>query len=145
MNRFLTLALVTVLLGLSTGCELVANDEDGDDTPAPVIVDFGDPYAVVTRLASDEPPTLPRLQGDSLMVRVQYSGGCREHGFTLNHQAFAPMAAELWLEHDDHDDACEALVTDWILRPLPDELRGTPFLRLLTPDSSYTVRNMGPF
>jgi hypothetical protein len=145
MNRFLTFSLAILLLGLSAGCELVASDDEDDGMPAPVIVDFGDPYAVVTQFASDEPPTLPRLQGDSLLVRVQYSGGCREHAFALNHQEFAPMGAELWLEHDDRDDACEALVTDWILRPLPDDLRGTPFLRLLTPDSSYTVRNMGPF
>lgn len=145
MNRSLTLALGALLVGFSAGCELLSNDGDDDGTPHPVIVDFGDPYNVITRFSSDEPPTLPRIRGDSLVVRVQYGGGCREHAFALRHQQFDPMGAELWLEHDAHDDACEALVTDWIVQALPDALRGTPFLRLLAPDTSYTVRNMGPF
>lgn len=58
--------------------------------------------------------TSHRLAGDTLVLQVQYRGGCRDHGFQL-------LAADAWMEsypvqvagrlaHDAKGDSCKALV-----------------------------------
>jgi hypothetical protein len=66
--------------------------------------------------------------GDSLALNITYSGGCLEHDFTLfmSPSAFMesfPVQANLYLWHDDKDDACDAIITTTVsfsLDPLVD-------------------------
>jgi len=58
-----------------------------------------------------------RIEGRTLLVDVSYSGGCAEHDFQLfmSPATFAesnPVQASLWLQHEDNDDACDAIVSE---------------------------------
>ncbi len=56
-----------------------------------------------------------RTSGDTLFLKVQYGGGCKEHVFTMNTQLMwmksLPPQLNLWLEHESNDDLCRALIT----------------------------------
>ena len=61
----------------------------------------------------------PVLEGDTLTLTVSYSGGCRNHDFTLVAAMIAneecapvPVVLDVFLAHDDHDDPCEAYPTE---------------------------------
>ena len=61
----------------------------------------------------------PVLEGDTLTLTVSYSGGCRNHDFTLVAAMItseecdpAPVILDVFLAHDDHDDPCEAYPTE---------------------------------
>lgn len=65
------------------------------------------------------------LEGDNLILLVQYGGGCREHEWKLKtNGAYAkslPPQITLNLEHNANSDMCRALVTDTLefnLEPL---------------------------
>ncbi len=64
------------------------------------------------------------VDGDTLRIKISYSGGCREHTFKLwklPPNALVPPPVELLLEHDAHGDMCEAWLTRWLafsLRPI---------------------------
>jgi hypothetical protein len=53
---------------------------------------------------------------DCLEVTVAYSGGCEDHDFAACwDESIAesdPVQAWLWLDHDAHDDLCEAWITE---------------------------------
>ncbi|MFN0031098.1 MAG: hypothetical protein ACKVOR_02955 [Flavobacteriales bacterium] len=59
-----------------------------------------------------------RISGDTLWLEVQYSGGCEDHIFTLNtHMHWLktmPPQLNLYVEHDNKDDACRSLVNTQI-------------------------------
>ena len=65
-----------------------------------------------------------RVDGDTLRLKISYSGGCREHTFRLwklPPNTLVPPPLELLLDHDAHGDMCEAWRTRWLafsLRPL---------------------------
>ncbi len=72
------------------------------------------------------------LSGDQLQLKVRFSGGRTEHGFTLfGAKGFLkskPAQAELVLSHDSQDDSGEALITQKIcfgLAPLRKHYRET--------------------
>lgn len=55
------------------------------------------------------------IDGDVLHLEVRYSGGCVEHDFDMfmSPEAFLesyPAQANLYLRHDDPDDACDAII-----------------------------------
>jgi hypothetical protein len=54
------------------------------------------------------------INGDCLDVEVGYSGGCEDHDFTSCwDESFAesdPVQAWLWIDHDAHNDLCEAYI-----------------------------------
>lgn len=55
------------------------------------------------------------IRGDFLTLDITYSGGCGKHEFDLvmTPAAFLesfPVQANLFLRHEDHDDACDGLV-----------------------------------
>jgi len=54
------------------------------------------------------------IHGDTLIMMVEYGGGCKEHEFKMNFTGAwmksLPPKAELWLEHQNNDDNCRALV-----------------------------------
>lgn len=80
------------------------------------------------------------VENDWLMMRVSYSGGCREHELNLwklPPNALDPPPVELALSHDANGDMCEAYITRWLvfsLVPLQERgknqvtflLRGSP-------------------
>jgi len=65
-----------------------------------------------------------RVHGDALEIKLYHSGGCLEHGFAvyMTPPAFMesfPVQANLYIEHDDPGDPCDA----WIGRTLRFDLR----------------------
>lgn len=82
------------------------------------------------------------LDDDWLMIRVSYSGGCRDHEFKLWRlppNALDPPPVELALSHEANGDMCEAYITRWLvfsLVPLRERgrhevkflLRGEPIM-----------------
>ncbi|MCB1100659.1 MAG: hypothetical protein KDN22_34170 [Verrucomicrobiae bacterium] len=60
-----------------------------------------------------------RVEGQTLLADVSYSGGCADHGFQLyispaTFEESSPVQASLWLQHEDNDDPCDAIVSDTI-------------------------------
>lgn len=96
---------------------------------------FGDAYQVTTQVpgVNDAPlDVTPHIAKDLVSATVQYAGGCRDHTFRLQSRQRGDLT-EIWYVHDAHDDACEALVTQSLSEPLPDEVPDTGRLVLLTP------------
>jgi hypothetical protein len=56
------------------------------------------------------------VSGDTLLVTVSYSGGCRDHIFTLHsngaYMKSLPPQMMLWLEHLSNGDNCRAMITE---------------------------------
>jgi len=63
-----------------------------------------------------------KIEKDSLIISVEYSGGCAKHDFKLFIGKWLlksnPPQAELFLSHDSHGDMCLA----WISRDLKFDL-----------------------
>lgn len=80
------------------------------------------------------------VKNDWLMMRVSYSGGCKEHElklWKLPPNALDPPPVELALSHNANGDMCEAYITRWLvfsLVPIREDgkhevtfyLRGSP-------------------
>lgn len=68
------------------------------------------------------------IVGDTISLNITYVGGCKEHDFALfmSPAAFLesfPVQANLYLRHDSHGDACEALIPTTVafnLRPIAE-------------------------
>ncbi|MEN9639145.1 MAG: hypothetical protein RLZZ262_1013 [Bacteroidota bacterium] len=64
-----------------------------------------DPFKVLSAQISDQ---------DSLIVEVEYGGGCKDHEFRLvtngNLKKSMPAQGTLYLEHESNDDMCRALI-----------------------------------
>jgi hypothetical protein len=59
-------------------------------------------------------------EGPALHLIVVSGGGCREHSYSLTMTPAAfmesyPVQANVYLRHDDHDDPCDAIVTDTVV------------------------------
>ncbi len=56
------------------------------------------------------------LNADVLEVTVEYGGGCKEHEFKMNWTGAwmksMPPKINLWLEHENNDDNCRALIRE---------------------------------
>jgi hypothetical protein len=56
-----------------------------------------------------------KIEGDSLILTVQYGGGCENHTFSLfsnnMYMKSLPMQLNLFLEHKGNNDMCRALLT----------------------------------
>src|SRR5690554_5623492 len=122
--------VVILLLVLAAGCGR-GGAEDEADAPAGG-GRFGDPYQVVPGFHPAEPDTPPALAGDTLVALVTYTGGCEDHDFALDYAASADTA-RVWIRHDAHGDACEALIEDEVRLPLPREALAPPVVVLLNP------------
>jgi hypothetical protein len=58
------------------------------------------------------------IDGDYLMMLVNYSGGCRDHEFNLwklPPNALDPPPVELALSHNANGDMCEAWISRWLV------------------------------
>ncbi|MDZ4701109.1 MAG: hypothetical protein SH809_15475 [Rhodothermales bacterium] len=106
MHRLLSVILAISLAACSAS--VGANDEvddariqqrDADDVQQ-------DPYATDTTF----------VRGDSLIVKVGYSGGCQNHFFRIVSEV-SPIASplpayDLMLIHDANGDSCEAYIQE---------------------------------
>lgn len=66
-----------------------------------------------------------KIIGDTLLVEVQYGGGCEQHEFTMHTNKIwmksLPPQLNLWLEHQSNNDMCRALITETLffdLKPI---------------------------
>jgi hypothetical protein len=57
-----------------------------------------------------------QCSGDTLILEVQYGGGCETHDWKLSTNRLwlksMPPKMNLHLEHDSHNDMCRALITE---------------------------------
>lgn len=106
-------------LGLTSTCD--CPEVSGFDCAAGTCTwDYVDPAALPACRAEDGDPYTVEgasIDGASLAVTASASGGCEEHDWTLcwPDQSFAessPVQARLELLHDDHDDPCDAIITE---------------------------------
>lgn len=55
------------------------------------------------------------VKGDMLILEIQYGGGCQDHDFSMTTNLMwmksMPPQLNLYLEHENHDDNCRALIT----------------------------------
>jgi hypothetical protein len=146
--------VATILV--SVGTVLACSDRLGP-LPAPGVELI--PTGLVTTLdpaaAAGAPYTIDslRVQSDSLYLGVSYAGGCRQHQFQLvlstSFMESEPVQTRAVLSHDDHEDACEALLQDVLsatLEPIKHEWQrsyqspsGTILLRLWTAAEPITI------
>lgn len=70
------------------------------------------------------------ISGDMLTVKASHSGGCREHDFKLFMRPVFmesyPVQANLFLQHIDPDDPCDAIITEDVsfdIRPIAELYR----------------------
>lgn len=103
------------------GCEQIRNRvTDGSD-----VVDVPDVIDRSTVIISDRVESFgvdeyvlntAVITGDTLSVSVSFSGGCKEHQFTLVTQGVFlesdPVQLKLLLAHDANNDPCEAFPTE---------------------------------
>jgi hypothetical protein len=89
------------------------------------------------------------LDKDFLMMKVSYSGGCREHEFNLwklPPNALNPPPVELALSHKANGDMCEAYITQWLAYSLvPIREKGRHEVRFLLRGSPEMSAYFGEF
>jgi len=95
---------------LLIGC----NDDDDDDdspspTPTPAVIDFGASYQIVDGTVSQG--ANPILVGDSVFIRVGYSGCADNHEFQFRTRVLSDTRAEVWMEKITDDESCSAFFT----------------------------------
>jgi len=68
------------------------------------------------------------ISGDTITLNITYSGGCKEHGFSLYMSPAAflesyPVQANLYLRHNSNGDTCEVFISESVsfnLRPIAE-------------------------
>ena len=98
-----------------------------------------DPFTIVLGLHPAEPDVPPALDGDTLHVRVEYSGGCRDHAFALESTTRGDTTL-LSLRHDAGGDGCEALVYDELRLALPEPIEAAGPVLLRNPQGGVPFR-----
>ena len=89
------------------------------------------------------------LDGNELLVNVNYGGGCEDHIFNLVIEpnfwsGIPPVYYYFYLSHDANNDLCEALITEHnlcfdISELLTGNLNDEVFLFFSHPDSLYNL------
>ena len=114
-----------LMIWMLMGCEKsnpVSSQRNGVDTLS--VSNGGDAV-----FSANDPATIveAEIDGDVLILKVVFSGGCEPHDFRLefdgNFMESYPVQANLFLYHDAHGDACEAEITEELqfdLTPLKD-------------------------
>ncbi|MFH1313841.1 MAG: hypothetical protein ABIJ00_11535 [Candidatus Eisenbacteria bacterium] len=113
--KHLAVTLAALLVITVAGCD--------DEDPCRTVCDSEVPHDVIMFDALDDISlhaddlTIREigLTGDILYFKVEYGGGCMEHGFDLyGRSAFLesdPPQASVYLSHNANGDDCEALIT----------------------------------
>jgi hypothetical protein len=116
---------ITSLLFGASFFLIFACDNPSNDDP-----DFKSNNRSVSASDNDNPINDPfflrgaRIEGDLLLIDVQYAGGCENHSFTLEWPeiiiAIYPPQFGVLLYHDSNDDMCEALISETLEFQLSD-------------------------
>lgn len=123
--RFATLYLI--LAAVLSACNGSSSPGDADSG------EFGDAFEIVTGPHPSMPDDPPIVRNDSLIVMVQYGGGCRNHDFDLAHRVRRDTA-DVWLTHNANEDPCRAMITDRLSFSLPSRVSSATVIRLIGPD-----------
>lgn len=108
LRYVLTLVLATSFAACRTETPPLDQPDEGSD-----------PFTVVLSQFPAEPDQPPRLDGDTLVVRVMYEGDCADHTFALA-QAQRSDTLVFTLRHDAQRDDCEGVVYDELRLGLPE-------------------------
>ncbi|MBK9451763.1 MAG: hypothetical protein IPN95_20570 [Bacteroidetes bacterium] len=122
MNRSHFLILLTTLFISFSACK---PRKDGATTPPKPPVNPNPVVFCGSELSRGRPsfqdPLLSvkaMVQGDCLRLTAEYSGGCQEHDFDMywdgEWDRTKPPVAHLYLGHNAHGDACEAIKAEKI-------------------------------
>jgi hypothetical protein len=112
MTKFLKY-LSAVLILMFSGCNENSFINDSDDFLIDKVIITDN---VNVKLKNDYLKVLEQyVSGDYLILKVQYSGGCKEHEIKIFTTGALlktnPPMAELFIYHDANNDSCEALIT----------------------------------
>lgn len=137
--RALVAALTLLFATAGWACDGAVGPGEPRGLPDPndgngILVAFGDDLSVYPE--DDWELVSGEVVADSLRLEVQYSGGCADHDFWLlavhgwtplpDGSVVRKVGVDLLLPHEDHDDACDALLTRTLqfdLSPLGDAFR----------------------
>jgi hypothetical protein len=134
LSTFFRIQFLPCLLFLGMLSFTSCDDDDDDDSPAstatPITIEFGASYQVLdgSTLSQGTPPV---LSGDSVSIRVAYSGCTDNHEFEFHTRILSDSRAEIWLEKTTEDQACGAFY-------FFDEVHRVPF-SVLERDEIYLV------
>lgn len=113
------------------------DDDDDDDTPpvaTPATVDFGAAYSIVQGETNPGGIELPVLAGDSVLIRVAYSGCNPGHEFEFETRLLSSTRAEIWLKKTTEDESCAAFFTSDESFRVPFDVLAREDIFLLGPD-----------
>ncbi len=129
-GRYLLLAPAFLLATFVSGCDgLVDRPALALEFGSPYNVLFGESVAGMNGLVQSTPFT--DAQG-SLHVAVEFTGGCADHTFRLDH-TLAESTATVWLFHASNGEVCEELVIAEVVLGLPFEVLERETLTLVAP------------
>jgi hypothetical protein len=127
--RYLTLVLFVAFALLLVNCKKRKNAMYTDKDSAPKEMVQEERKLEVLPLRIDGSITAPekndpfeiisqKIEGDKLIMEVQYGGGCELHTFELlsngAYMKSLPMKINLWLTHNSRNDRCRAMLTNTI-------------------------------
>lgn len=118
-----SLAVAVVIAGVITSCKSKKSNVDAETKAAiamkayqlevkPVLLD-------TTRYGSDAfEANKMRINGDTLFIDAEYSGGCKDHVFTARHNGnymkSMPPQLNLYVDHQANGDGCRELIRETI-------------------------------
>lgn len=127
--RYLTVVVLVVLTVFLVNCKKKKNAvaTDKESTPKEVVQEESKLEVLPLRMdASFTGPTTndafeilsQKVEGDKLVMEVQYGGGCELHTFELisngAYMKSLPMKLNVWLTHNGRNDRCRAMLTNTI-------------------------------
>lgn len=113
-TQLLTLLFITTLLSCDDNRNMTV---DSKITLTRSLTEYG---SAISANGTGDPFILREvlIKGDSAIITVSYSGGCKQHTFEIiwgeTYQKSYPPQTDFLLIHNGHDDSCEALITETI-------------------------------
>ena len=148
------LIIISFCLALTIACDSLGPLEMPNPDLSNTVILFDD----INSIKLEKDPlhiTKTRIEKDSLIINVEYSGGCTKHDFKLFIGKWIlksnPPQAELYLSHNSNGDMCEAyirreikfdltLLKNWFGNSM--KLKGELILRIHEPGSNEPFKPM---
>ncbi|MFA5806010.1 MAG: hypothetical protein WC879_15340 [Melioribacteraceae bacterium] len=142
------LIIISFCLALTIACDSLGPLEMPNPDLSNTVILFDD----INSIKLEKDPlhiTKTRIEKDSLIINVEYSGGCTKHDFKLFIGKWIlksnPPQAELYLSHNSNGDMCEAyirreikfdltLLKNWFANSM--KLKGELILRIHEPGNN---------